>query len=179
MLIYYFKVMLLISVFIGFNAPKLFAQAPLIVPAPKSIIAEQEQLIVRKQNGESVNFNVELAITPPQQAKGMMFRTEMDDDFGMLFVFNKEAPRSFWMKNTLISLDMIFIKQNGEVLNIHHQAIPQDLTPVKSKGNAYAVLEIKGGMAKKLGLAAGDKIMHRYFGMMKPNIVSPSITKLK
>jgi len=87
---------------------------------------------------------------------------------GMLFVFEEEAPRSFWMKNTLIPLDMIFIKRNGEILNIHQNAIPQDLTSIHSKGSAYAVLELNGGEAEQLGLAAGDKVIHSYFSLMAP-----------
>ncbi|MFK7840427.1 MAG: DUF192 domain-containing protein, partial [Bdellovibrionales bacterium] len=110
--------------------------------------------------------NIELALTPEQQAKGLMFRAEIPNDYGMLFVFNEEAPRSFWMKNTLIPLDIIFVKRNGEILHIHENAVPLDLTPIRSDGNAYAVLEINGGLSKTLGLNSGDKIDHSVFGLM-------------
>jgi len=166
MLIFNFNILVLIAVFAGFNTATVQAQTPLIAPAPKAATLQTDTLTIAKQNGEKIQLNIELAVTPPQQAKGMMFRTEMADDFGMLFVFANEAPRSFWMKNTLIPLDMLFIKRNGEILNIHQNAIPHDLTPVKSNGNAYAVLEIKGGMSAKLGLNPGDKLNHAVFGMM-------------
>ena len=168
MLIFNFKFLLFLSVFIGLMPLRSMANAPIIAPAPTQNEAAAETLKIKKQNGEDVPLNIELALTPMEQAKGLMFRTEMADDAGMLFVFKEEAPRSFWMKNTLIPLDIIFIKRNGEILNIRENAIPQDLTPVTSEGNAYAVLEINAGMSKTLGLGAGDKVIHPYFGLMAP-----------
>ena len=138
-----FKTLTFLFAFIAFMPTLSLAQKPIIVPAPKVIQAapfKQDQLIIQKQDGEEIPLSIELALTPAQQAKGLMFRTEMADNQGMLFVFQNEGPRSFWMKNTFIPLDMIFIKRNGEVLSIHENSIPHDLTPVKSKGNAYAVL---------------------------------------
>lgn len=161
-----FKFLIFLSVFIGFIPAHSLAQQPLIAPAPKPAQGLEKNLTIKKQNGEEWGFSVELAVTPKEQAQGLMFRTELNDDAGMLFIFHDEAPRSFWMKNTLIPLDMIFIKRSGEILNIHQNAIPQDLTPVKSEGDAYAVLEIAGGLSEKLGIKAGDRIMHPAFSVM-------------
>jgi len=142
MLIANFKFLLFLSVFLGFSAPIASAQQPIVAPPAETVEIQKQDLTIIKQNGEKLTLSVELALTPQEQAKGLMYRTELADDSGMLFVFQGEAPRSFWMKNTLIPLDMIFIKRNGEILNIHQNAIPHDLTPVSSQGDAYAVLEI-------------------------------------
>lgn len=122
-----------------------------------------DQLIITTQAGQKHAFKIELALTPQQQEKGMMFRTEMAENAGMLFYFSEEAPRAFWMKNTLIPLDMIFIKKDGRILNIHENAIPNDLTSIPSNGPAIAVLEINGGISRKLGIQAGDKIEYILF----------------
>ena len=168
MLIFNFKVLVFLSVFIGLMPIQSMANSPIVAPAPSANQAPMEKLTIKKKNGQEIVLNVELALDPMAQARGLMYRTEMADDAGMLFVFKQEAPRSFWMKNTLIPLDMIFVKRNGEILNIHQNAIPHDLTTVSSEGDAYAVLEINGGMSETLGLSAGDKLVHPYFAMMRP-----------
>lgn len=110
------------------------------------------------------DFNVELAITPPQQERGLMNRTQMDENAGMLFMFPGEDERAFWMKNTLIPLDMVFIKKDGTIHKVHDSAVPNDLTSIPSDGPVTAVLELNGGIAKKLGIKAGDKAHHPFFG---------------
>ena len=92
-----------------------------------------------------------------------MNRPSMPKDFGMMFIFNDEQERGFWMKNTLIPLDMIFIKKNGLIHHVHANAQPHDLTSVKSNGPVIAVFEINGGMAEKLNIKAGDMINHPFF----------------
>ena len=88
----------------------------------------------------------------------------MAENHGMLFYFGgEEAGRRFWMKNTLIPLDMIFIKADGTIHHIHENAIPKDLTGVPSNGPVAAVLEINGGVSRKLELQKGDKVKHRFF----------------
>ncbi len=102
-------------------------------------------------------FKTEHANTPQAQARGMMFRTEMADDEAMLFPSEVPAQRSFWMKNTPISLDIIFIGVDGRINNIE-TAVPYSLDSVPSVGVASAVLEIRGGLAKELGIVPGDRV---------------------
>lgn len=121
-------------------------------------------LQITSVSGQTHSFDVEVALTPKEQARGLMFRESMGDDEGMLFYFGgDEAERGFWMKNTLIPLDIIFIKADGVIHHIHENAIPHDLTSIRSKGPAAAVLEINGGLASKIGIQKGDKVKHTVF----------------
>lgn len=117
----------------------------------------------KAENEKDILLDVELALNNAQQARGLMFRTYMPSDHGMLFVFNDEDKRTFWMKNTLIPLDLLFIARDGEIHHIHHNAKPQDLTRITSERDSYAVLEINGGMADKLGIVEGDYVIHSSF----------------
>lgn len=127
--------------------------------------ADQTKLVtIVSRDGKSHVFSVELALTPQQQAQGLMNRTSMDEKAGMLFLFAVEDEKGFWMKNTLIPLDMIFIREDGTISKIHDSAQPHDLTSVKSDGPVLAVLELNGGTAKKLGILAGDTVHHVFFG---------------
>lgn len=103
-------------------------------------------------------FRVELAKGRFDQAKGLMFRTEMGADEGMLFPLDPPRPASFWMKNTVIPLDIIFIGPNRRVLNVAASTVPYSEDPIPSEGDAAAVLELVGGRAAQLGIAAGDKV---------------------
>jgi uncharacterized protein len=117
----------------------------------------QVELCVASQ-GKTHRFIVELAETQPQQAKGMMFRTELADDRGMLFPFGEARMASFWMKNTVIPLDIIFIRADGVIENIGENAIPYSTDQVESTGPVIAVLELRGGLTGEMGIAAGDKV---------------------
>jgi len=129
----------------------------------------QNQVIIQTEAcGKPVGFDVEVALTPKQQIQGLMNRESMPEDAGMLFMFNKEAERGFWMKNTLIPLDIIFIKQDGRIHHIHSNAKPHDLTSIKSKGPVIAVLEINGGLSQELGIKVGDVIHHPFFTQRQP-----------
>ncbi len=111
------------------------------------------------ENGDSRHvFRAELANTPQSQAKGLMFRTEMGDDEGMLFPSQVPAPRSFWMKNTPLSLDIIFVGTDGRISNIAADTVPYSLEPVVSVGPAIAVLELRAGRSAELGIAAGHRV---------------------
>jgi uncharacterized membrane protein (UPF0127 family) len=103
-------------------------------------------------------FRVEVAETPAEQAKGLMFRTELGPDEGMIFPRNPPDFASFWMKNTPLPLDIIFIGPDGRINNIAARTTPYSLEPVSSEGLAKGVLEIPGGRAAELGIAAGDKV---------------------
>jgi uncharacterized membrane protein (UPF0127 family) len=109
--------------------------------------------------GKTHSFSVEIAKTPAQQSRGMMFRTSMADDTGMLFPYSAPQFLSFWMKNTYIPLDIIFIRQDGSIENIAANTEPYSLESVTSTGPAIAVLEIRGGLSAELGIERGDKVM--------------------
>jgi len=107
--------------------------------------------------GKKHVFRVEVARTDEQQAKGLMFRTAMGADEGMLFPEATPRRPSFWMKNTVIPLDIIYIGTDSRVLNIVN-ALPYDLTPLPAEGLAIGVLELNGGRAAQLGIKPGDKV---------------------
>ena len=103
-------------------------------------------------------FTSEVATTSEQQSTGMMYRTSLDEDKGMLFVFASESSLSFWMKDTLIPLDMIFIGANKKIVGINHDAVPQSTTSFTTKSPAKYVLEIKGGFCEAHGIAIGQSV---------------------
>ncbi|MCK6547708.1 DUF192 domain-containing protein [Myxococcota bacterium] len=105
-----------------------------------------------------VTIQAELADTPAERSMGLMFRTSMQDDHGMLFLFPEEEPQSFWMKNTLIPLDMIFIRADHTILGIVENATPKTLTPRNVPGPSQFVLEVNGGVSAKRGFRAGQKV---------------------
>jgi uncharacterized membrane protein (UPF0127 family) len=110
------------------------------------------------QNGKSHAFRVEVAATMEQQQKGLMFRTKMGPDEGMLFPSDMPALRSFWMKNTVIPLDIVFIGADHMISNIAANAVPYSLDPIPSSGPAIAVLELNGGRAAELGITPGARV---------------------
>jgi uncharacterized membrane protein (UPF0127 family) len=129
----------------------------------QELAAQQLQpLEIATKTGVHV-FAVELAVTPEQQAKGLMFRRELPEGQGMLFDFQKEQQASFWMKNTYIPLDMIFIRADGRVLRVAENTVPLSEAMISSGGPVRAVLEVIAGTAKKLGIAAGDRVAHPIF----------------
>jgi uncharacterized membrane protein (UPF0127 family) len=108
-------------------------------------------------------FKVELATTPQQMAQGLMYRRSLEPDAGMLFDYGTVQPVSFWMRNTLIPLDMIFILPNGRVAGIHERAVPLSEQPIPSPVPVRAVLEVNGGTAARLGAKPGDLVIHPIF----------------
>ena len=106
-------------------------------------------------------FEVEVARTPEEQAKGLMFRKELPADVGMLFPFDPPQVASFWMKNTVIPLDMIFIRPDGTIAHIAANTEPYSLVPVSSGQINSAVLEIAGGRAAELGIKEDDVVRWR------------------
>ncbi|HEY7666318.1 MAG TPA: DUF192 domain-containing protein [Xanthobacteraceae bacterium] len=121
-----------------------------------------QPLEIASKNGVHV-FAVELASTPEEQARGLMFRRELPEGQGMLFDFHQEQPTTFWMKNTYIPLDMIFIRGDGRILRIAENTVPLSEALVPSGGPVRAVLEVVAGTAKKLGIAPGDRVAHAIF----------------
>jgi uncharacterized protein len=105
-----------------------------------------------------LNFKVELAASDAEQEKGLMFRTAMGADEGMIFPMNPPRKAAFWMRNTVIPLDIIFIGPDRRVLNIAANAVPYDERPLPSTGEAAGVLELVGGRAAQLGIKPGDAV---------------------
>lgn len=123
----------------------------------KGISFQKDAVIeIVRADGSLVSFDVELADTPEKQTQGLMFRYSMEDNQGMFFLFNSIIPHSFWMKNTYISLDIIFISEDYEILQIHHNTFPLSEEPILSDYPCKYVLEIKGGIAKKQNINPGD-----------------------
>jgi uncharacterized protein len=120
--------------------------------------------LVIETSGGARHFSIEFADTPDQRMVGLMYRTHLDPDKGMLFDFDEPDTVSMWMKNTLIPLDMVFIAADARVANVAENAIPGDLTPIQSDGAVIAVLELSGGTAEKLGIKPGDLVRHKIFG---------------
>jgi uncharacterized membrane protein (UPF0127 family) len=108
-------------------------------------------------------FAVEMAISPDEKATGLMFRRDLPEGRGMLFDFQYDQNVAFWMKNTYISLDMIFIRADGTILRIAENTEPLSERQVPSGGPVRAVLEVIAGTAKKLGIAPGDRVAHPIF----------------
>ncbi len=108
-------------------------------------------------------FSVELADSPEERARGLMFREQMASGAGMIFVYESPGPVAFWMKNTLIPLDMIFVDAAGQVTRVHHKAVPGDLTPIDGGDGVLVVLEINAGLAARLGIGPGDQMRHPAF----------------
>ena len=119
--------------------------------------------IVSSKDGKKHDFDVEIADTPNSREIGLMFREKMDPDHGMLFEMDKDEPTAFWMKNTLIPLDMLFVAPDGTIKTIHQNAIPQDLTAISSGGPVTGVIELNGGRTQALGIVPGDKVVHPFF----------------
>ena len=126
--------------------------------------AVDESVAVIHSGEESHSFTVEIADDDAERSRGLMFREELAPDAGMLFDFLDERPVAFWMQNTLIPLDMIFIKADGTIARVHAEAVPMDRTSVPSGEPVRFVLEIPGGRAAELGIEAGDTLEHPRVG---------------
>jgi hypothetical protein len=108
--------------------------------------------------GKTHTFRVEVARSPQEQARGLMFRSEMGPDEGMLFPYAQPQVLSFWMKNTVLSLDLIFIGPDRRVVNVAANAVPYSEAPILSDAPAIATLELNAGRAAELGIVAGAKV---------------------
>lgn len=135
------------------GAAGLFA---LVLVAQGTSAAGTETLVLKTDSGEH-RFHVELADTNEERALGLMYRRSLPEDGGMLFLYDRPRPATMWMKNTLIPLDMVFIRADGTIARIT-TARPLDETPVPSGEPIAAVLEIAGGRSTLLGVAEGDKV---------------------
>jgi uncharacterized membrane protein (UPF0127 family) len=125
-------------------------------PATSAEPAEN-QLVIATDGGDHT-FTIEIADTVEERARGLMYRRELADDAGMLFDFKEEERASFWMRNTYIPLDMLFIEEDGTIESIAERTIPFSEKSVLSKGPVRYVLEINGGRSDALGIEAGDVV---------------------
>jgi uncharacterized membrane protein (UPF0127 family) len=124
--------------------------------------ASIEPLEIVTKSGVHV-FSVEMATTEEEKTTGLMYRKELADGKGMLFDFSPEQQVSMWMKNTYISLDMIFIRADGRILRIAENTEPMSTKIIPSGGLAKGVLEVIAGTAQKYGIAPGDRVGHPLF----------------
>ena len=135
----------------------------LTVPVNADQTQTYERLTIASQSGERA-FNVEVVRDEAQRNRGLMFRRQMSKDQGMLFDYDPPQVVAFWMKNTYIPLDIIFIAPDGRIMRIAANTTPHSLESIPSGGPARGVLEINGGLAAKLGIKPGDRVKHRLFG---------------
>ena len=134
-----------------------------VLLAPAAQAASVQPLEIVTKSGVHV-FSVEMATTEQEKETGLMYRKELADGKGMLFDFTPEQEVSMWMKNTYISLDMIFIRADGRILRIAENTEPLSTKIISSKGPARAVLEVVAGTAQKYGIRPGDRVGHPLFG---------------
>jgi uncharacterized protein len=130
---------------------------------PPAYAAGQTTIEIISKSGRHP-FTVELATNGVERAVGLMFRKELPKDRGMLFDFRQEQAVAFWMRNTYIPLDMIFIRNDGRIRRIAEHAEPLSDRPVPSGGPVRAVLEVIAGTARRLGIAPGDRVTGPIFG---------------
>jgi uncharacterized membrane protein (UPF0127 family) len=137
----------------------LFALSFLSGPAGS---AGQQTLEIASKSGVHV-FSVEVVDNDADRAKGLMYRKELPEGRGMLFDFHRDQEVSFWMQNTYIPLDMIFIRGDGRILRIEENTEPLSTRLIPSRGAVRAVLEVIGGTSRKLGIAPGDQVASSIF----------------
>jgi uncharacterized membrane protein (UPF0127 family) len=123
---------------------------------------DPDTVTVHSESGERV-FTIEIADDPDEQAQGLMFRPQLADNAGMLFIFDRPRPASFWMQNTMIPLDMIFIEENGLVESIAERKDTYSQRESRSAGPVRAVLEINAGLSRQLGIGPGTRVVHSAF----------------
>ena len=140
----------------------VLAAAWLVAPLPAGS-AEQQTLEIVSKSGVHV-FTVELAVSDEERQKGLMFRRSLPESQGMLFDFKADQDISMWMRNTYVSLDMIFIRDDGRIARIAENTEVLSERVIPSGVPVRAVLEVVAGTAKKLGIAPGDRVAHSLFG---------------
>jgi hypothetical protein len=144
----------------GLLAAALFAIAGTVSASAEDCRPDRVEL--RGDWGQAA-FTAEIADSAEARATGLMHRDSLARSASMLFVYEYPQRVAFWMKNTLIPLDMIFLDRRGVVQHVHHQAVPHDLTPIPGGDAIYAVLEINGGLAALYGISKGSQMRHPVF----------------
>ncbi|MBX3447638.1 MAG: DUF192 domain-containing protein [Parvibaculaceae bacterium] len=145
---------------------RLFLLALLVLPLLSGCeeMEEARQARIETRAGTAHDFSVELALTPEEQQRGLMYRQELAEDAGMLFFYPACARASFWMRNTYLPLDMIFIAADGRIVRIARMTEPQTLDIHESGEKVNGVFEVNGGLTQRLGIEEGDFFRHPWFG---------------
>ena len=135
---------------------RILALTVFLLLAPAAAWAQDlVPLTIKTEEGSEYAFQVELAQTADERAQGLMYRKELGEDRGMLFLFPRRERIAMWMRNTEIPLDMLFISDDGRVTQIHERAVPHSEAIISSRRRVRYVLELPGGTADRLGLAPG------------------------
>ncbi len=137
--------------------------APVLADSSTPVTFGHSDITIVTIGGKTFRFAVEIAETQEQLHQGLMFRETMADDTGMLFLLGTEEVASFWMRNTFLPLDMIFIARDGHITNIHRNAPPGSTAIISSTAPVIAVLEVNAGITGRLGIHGGDKVLHPAF----------------
>ena len=121
---------------------------------------KEGELSFEHANGQKIEeIDIEIANTPAEQQQGLMYRPAMPDTVGMLFIFDREEPQAFWMKNTILSLDIIYVGADKRIVSIQKNAKPYSETSLPSEGDAQFVVEVNAGYCDKHGIGKGDKVV--------------------
>jgi hypothetical protein len=147
----------------------LLAAAPTAARAQPGETAPQpelpkEPLVIVTRDGRRHEFQVEMALAPEQQRIGLMFRPSVPADGGMLFDWGEARESAMWMRNTITSLDMVFINADGTIRSIAERTVPLSLATIPSRGKVRATLELAAGTTERLGIRVGDRVEQRIFG---------------
>lgn len=135
------------------------AQATYQEPTEAQPTLTTEKMDILTTSGQRFRFHIEVAKTMEEKERGLMFRKELAADGGMIFIFGEAYRPYLWMRNTLVPLDMLFLDKEGYIQYIKHSAKPHSLEPIGSGGEAWAVVELQGGISKKLGIRIGDRVL--------------------
>ena len=142
----------------------LAARAQPVNPTGPQPELPKEKLVILTRDGARRDFTVEMAIKPDQQTVGLMFRPSVPADGGMLFDWGLARDSQMWMRNTIASLDMVFISADGSVRSIAENTVPESLAIIPSRGPVRATLELAAGTTARLNIRVGDKVQQRIFG---------------
>ena len=143
--------------------PATRAMSQVINPTEPQPMLPTEKLVVVTHDGRKLEFTVEMALSQDQQTVGLMFRKTVPEFTGMLFDWGAPRDSNMWMRNTISSLDMLFVNPDGTIRHIAERTVPQSLAVISSGGPVRATIEITAGAAEKLDIRVGDKVQNRIF----------------
>jgi uncharacterized protein len=144
---------------------RYFATALFALMLITSSCSAEPKVVISTREGREAVFQVEVADTPAKRELGLQYRKDLATDRGMIFLFPAPSVQSFWMKNTPLPLDMIFIGSDRKIVGIVEQTVPFSLDPRSVPAASQFVLEINGGLSKRLGIRAGDSVRFEGFAM--------------